>query len=521
MDKLRRFGDDRDLGYDRDLDFSAPVSPTGTPGKSTLSGKLMRRAVPGRDDNGVAAGADADVERAASSSGAPLPGDLREKLGASLGADVSSVRVHTGAESAAAASAVGAKAYAVGQDIHFGEGQYNPSSQDGLFLIAHEVAHTVQQAGSTPTPQHKLEVSTPGDAAEVEADRFADAFVAGRAAPVTPAGPAIARQYKKEDQKEKEKKRWWEDFELTVKSPALTGFNDGPELKIGATANGVKITGKVAEGGEKKATNSWEFPMGPAGGAKILGSIGMKVEVGAVVSGTGSFVTHEDDPDKDYADLEVFVGGLFEYAGEGKLGAGPFVGVKDVANASLLATGKLEAKAEVVIGGGGTLRVARDGVSGEIKIGQFAVNANIDVTGSIMGVVEFIGKDIELFDLAFAKWPIGDFSVKGAPTLNLPGGNLTSPVEFEPPEWKVFQEPKATKLDRRLGEVVANMVRMTSNTIAQAEHEQEQANIGDDGFQTVDGTCEIAGGPSSSEPPASENAETRHSSDDETGGVCE
>jgi hypothetical protein len=48
-----------------------------------------------------------------------------------------------------------------------------------LHLLAHEVAHTVQQDGATPTLQHKLEVSSPGDADELEADHAADAMVAG------------------------------------------------------------------------------------------------------------------------------------------------------------------------------------------------------------------------------------------------------------------------------------------------------------------------------------------------------
>jgi hypothetical protein len=185
-EKHFRPGDDVDLGYTR------PISPSTSPGKSTLTAKLYRRA--SRDDNGVAAGADADVERAASSSGSALPGELRERFETSLGADLSGVRVHTGAESQTAATAVGARAYAVGNDIHFGAGQYDPSSQEGLFLIAHEVAHTVQQTGSTPTRQHKLAISTPGDAAEVEADRAAEAMVAGGAATVTGQAPSVLRR---------------------------------------------------------------------------------------------------------------------------------------------------------------------------------------------------------------------------------------------------------------------------------------------------------------------------------------
>ena len=147
-----------------------------------------------RDANGVHAGAEAVVDRAASSTGQALPGDVKARFESSLGADLSNVRVHTGDDSAAAAKAVGAKAYTVGNDIHFGAGHYAPGDPFGIHLLAHEVAHTVQQQGAAPTRQHKLEVSTPGDAAEVEADRAADAMVRGQAATIASAPASLGRQ---------------------------------------------------------------------------------------------------------------------------------------------------------------------------------------------------------------------------------------------------------------------------------------------------------------------------------------
>lgn len=129
--------------------------------------------------------AEALVAAAASSSGTPLGADVRQRFEASLGADLSAVRVHTGEDSAAAARAVGAHAYATGQDIHFAQGMYRPDDPFGLHLLAHEVAHTVQQSGGAQRRQHKLEVSTPHDAAEHEADRAADAMVRGEAATVS------------------------------------------------------------------------------------------------------------------------------------------------------------------------------------------------------------------------------------------------------------------------------------------------------------------------------------------------
>lgn len=136
------------------------------------------------------------IERAASDSGSALPGGLRERFESSLGADLSGVRVHSGAASASAASAVGAKAYTTGQDIHFAAGSYDPSSKAGQHLLAHEVAHTVQQSGTTAAgAQFKLEVSEPHDAPEQEADRAADAMISGTRASVSQgsASGALAR----------------------------------------------------------------------------------------------------------------------------------------------------------------------------------------------------------------------------------------------------------------------------------------------------------------------------------------
>src|SRR5262245_2876548 len=91
---------------------------------------------PGRGRNA------AKLARAGGASGAPLPGDVRDRFEGSLGADLSAVRVHTGEASAEASDAVGARAYTLGNDIHFAAGAYQPEDPFGLHLLAHEVAHT-------------------------------------------------------------------------------------------------------------------------------------------------------------------------------------------------------------------------------------------------------------------------------------------------------------------------------------------------------------------------------------------
>jgi hypothetical protein len=133
------------------------------------------------------------VERAAETSGHALPDGLRGRFETSLGVDLGGVRVHDDAAAAHASAALGARAYAVGQDVFVGAGHYAPETTDGAWLLAHEVAHTVQQRGATAGPQTKLEVSEAGDACEVEADAAANAMMEGRAASVT-AASGVARK---------------------------------------------------------------------------------------------------------------------------------------------------------------------------------------------------------------------------------------------------------------------------------------------------------------------------------------
>ena len=180
---MRRSGF-RDGGTSTDTARGSSVTPT--PGKTTLVERVYRRASGPR-----AADPDAAVASTAGSTGAPLPADARTQFEASLGTDLSPVRVHTGAASAAAAEQLGARAFAIGQDIHFGAGQYRPSDPFGSHLLAHEVAHTVQQGGGGP--RAKLEVSEPGDAFEIEADRAADAMVTGTPTTVSRGAIGVAR----------------------------------------------------------------------------------------------------------------------------------------------------------------------------------------------------------------------------------------------------------------------------------------------------------------------------------------
>src|SRR5439155_2335829 len=98
------------------------------------------------------------------------------------------------------ASAQGADAYTNGTDIYFGAGSYQPLQADGRRLIAHELAHVVQQS---PVPRGAGTTASSSavapDAAEAEADRAAAAVLDQRTPDVATrlsGAPLVQRQPK-------------------------------------------------------------------------------------------------------------------------------------------------------------------------------------------------------------------------------------------------------------------------------------------------------------------------------------
>lgn len=68
------------------------------------------------------------------------------------GFDLSLVRIHTDPRAAWSAHVLGARAYAVGRHVVFGEGQYRPDTLEGGRLIAHELTHVAQQLSGAEPP---------------------------------------------------------------------------------------------------------------------------------------------------------------------------------------------------------------------------------------------------------------------------------------------------------------------------------------------------------------------------------
>jgi hypothetical protein len=123
--------------------------------------------------------------------GQPMDPETRAAMESRFGEDFSQVRVHTDGRAAESAKAVDARAYTVGRDIVFSEGVYTPHSGQGSRLLAHELAHVIQQERGGPSPP-----LLSGGRLEQSADAAAAAFASGRG-PIQVGGasaPGLARQ---------------------------------------------------------------------------------------------------------------------------------------------------------------------------------------------------------------------------------------------------------------------------------------------------------------------------------------
>lgn len=79
-------------------------------------------------------------------SGVPLSQTSNQFFSSRMGYDFSNVKIHTGPEAEKSASAIHAKAYTIGNDIVFNQGQFDAESETGKKLMAHELTHVIQQS---------------------------------------------------------------------------------------------------------------------------------------------------------------------------------------------------------------------------------------------------------------------------------------------------------------------------------------------------------------------------------------
>ncbi|WP_373553309.1 DUF4157 domain-containing protein [Haliscomenobacter sp.] len=102
------------------------------------------------------------------SGGSALGAPVQQGMESAFNADFSRVQIHTGPSAASLSNEIGAKAFTYQNHVFFNEGNYQPETQSGRFLLAHELTHTVQQGAAVK----RSEASTP----DVQASWFDDAL---------------------------------------------------------------------------------------------------------------------------------------------------------------------------------------------------------------------------------------------------------------------------------------------------------------------------------------------------------
>ncbi len=141
---------------------AAVSAPVPLPGAAPVSGAVPATGI--ATSKAAAGGAGGADIAAGLGAGRRLPEAVRRDFEPRLGASLAGVRVHTGADAAATARQVGARAFAVGRDVVFGAGQFAPATAAGRYVLAHELTHVLQQGrpGAVLRPQFLLEVTATG-----------------------------------------------------------------------------------------------------------------------------------------------------------------------------------------------------------------------------------------------------------------------------------------------------------------------------------------------------------------------
>ena len=130
---------------------------------SSLGSMLFKR----REGADAAGEADPEAVRGELGTGQALDSSVQRRMQSAFGQDFAGVRVHTDAKARELSDGLNARAFTIGNDIAFGGDEYKPGTPVGDALIAHELAHVVQQGdGHSSGPMNKA----PGQSNQLEED---------------------------------------------------------------------------------------------------------------------------------------------------------------------------------------------------------------------------------------------------------------------------------------------------------------------------------------------------------------
>ncbi len=182
--------------------FTHPFTPAGMPGaaKSCECGACADCREAGPASPAARRGAldsaspPAMVREARQAPGRALDAPTRRAMELRFGHDFGKVRIHADADAAQAAQSMAAHAYTIGDDIFFAPNAFDPQSRAGLDLLAHELAHVVQQEGAGSRGGDER-VATAASHHEKAADESAREVAAGRhVPPLDKTTPSVQRR---------------------------------------------------------------------------------------------------------------------------------------------------------------------------------------------------------------------------------------------------------------------------------------------------------------------------------------
>jgi hypothetical protein len=160
------------------------------------TGRRMPPLKPAAAPDADTAAAPQIVHQALQTPGQPLDPSTRARMDRSFDYNFGAVRLHSDSLAARAAQSLNAAAFTVGEDIVFAPGRLAPETETGQWLIAHELAHVVQQSrGSSSTVSPET-----GSRFERHATDAAHLALAGQPVPAAPSGAVPIVQYETEEE---------------------------------------------------------------------------------------------------------------------------------------------------------------------------------------------------------------------------------------------------------------------------------------------------------------------------------
>ncbi len=191
--------------------------------------------------------------------GKPLSKTTRAYFEPRFGYDFSQVRIHDGADASQATSSLNATAFTVGRNVVFDRHQYQPETNRGRELLAHELTHVIQQEGANQSGD--LHVRPPGDTFEQQADATANQVLRGKDAsgPFLNSPPSVQRESPQGDTKKEEEKDTGEIVAEGMKTVAEQAKDNNPAVKkiLDNLESKLKLKWEGLHPAEKAAMASW------------------------------------------------------------------------------------------------------------------------------------------------------------------------------------------------------------------------------------------------------------------------